>query len=149
MKDQEIIDFGWDNYINGLQDSFVDVGILTRDGSKKHGDFALAELASVQEFGNTRIPSRPYMRQTFDEQVQSLSKFVNKIETKILENKIDRELGLEVIGDFHRSEIQKNMRKEGKFVANAPSTIKRKGSSNELIDTGRLVNSIDIEVDGV
>lgn len=175
MKDQEIIDFGWDNYINGLQDSFVDVGILTRDGNQKvDKNFTLAQLATVQEFGvvinvtdkmrgflsheglhlspsttTITIPSRPYMRQTFDEQVQSLSKFASQMEGKVIEGKVDRELALEIIGDFHKAEIQKNMRKPGKFAANHPFTIDRKGSSNELIDSARLVNSIDIEVDGV
>lgn len=150
MSDQEVIDFGWDSYINGLGDSSVDIGILTKDGGKNVGkNFTLAELASVLEFGNTRIPSRPYMRQTFDEQAPEIGKFVTKIEDKILEKKIDRELGLEAIGDFHKAEIQKNMTTEGRFIKNAPVTIQRKGSSNELIDTGRLVNSMDIKVNGV
>lgn len=150
MSDQEVIDFGWDSYINGVQDSFVDIGILTRDGSKKHGkEFTLAELAHVHEFGNARNPSRPFIRQTFDEQAPEIGRFIAKMELEVLDGKIDRSLALEVIGDFHKSGIQKNMTTEGKFVKNAPATIKRKGSSNELIDTGRLVNSIDIQVNGV
>ena len=89
------------------------------------------------------------MRQTFDEQVNSIGFFVDKIETKIVEQKIDRKTGLEAIGDFHKSEIQRNMRKKGKFLPNSARTIQIKGSDNELIDTGRLVNSIDIETNGV
>lgn len=147
MSDQEVIDFGWDSYINGLGDFSVDIGILAKDGSKMHGkEFTLAELAHVQEYGNARIPSRPFMRQTFDEQASELVKFITRMEDEVLEGKIKREPALEIIGDFHKSGIQKNMTTEGKFVKNAPSTIKRKGSSNELIDTGRLANSIDIEV---
>ena len=150
MSDQEVLDFGWDSYINGLGDSSVDIGILAKDGSKKHGkEFILAELAHVLEYGNVRIPSRPFMRQTFDEQAPELGRFIAQIELKVLEGKIDRSLALEAIGDFHKAAIQKNMTTEGKFVRNAPSTIKRKGSSNELIDTARTVNAIDIQVNGV
>lgn len=175
MRNQEVIDFGWDAYINGLKDTSVDIGILTRDGNQKVNEsFTLARLAAVQEFGvvinvtakmrgflrwkgmplknsttTITIPSRPFMRTSFDEQVGELGRFIDDIETKIVEGKFDRKLALEIIGDFHKTEIQKNMRKQGKFKANHPFTIKQKGSSNELIDTGRLVNSIDIETDGV
>jgi len=175
MRDQEVIDFGWDAYINGLKDTSVDIGILKKDGTQPvNNAFTLASLAAVQEFGvvinitpkmrrflrfkgmplknstkTITIPSRPYMRQTFDEQLNELGKFIDDIEAKVVKGKFDRKLALEVIGDFHKTAIQKNMRKQGKFKANHPFTIKQKGSNNELIDTGRLVNSIDIETDGV
>jgi hypothetical protein len=175
MRDQEVIDLGWDSYINGLQDSSVDIGILTKDGNEKvSNEFTLARLAAVQEYGvvinvtkkmrkylswkglplknsttTITIPSRPFMRQTFDEQVSELGVFIDKMELGVIEGKFDRNLALEIIGDFHKSEIQKNMTTKGKFKANHPFTIKQKGSSNELIDTGRLVNSMDIKVNGV
>ena len=175
MKDQEVIDFGWDAYINGLKDTSVDIGILKKDGNQEvNKSFTLARLAAVQEFGvvinitpkmrsflrfkgmplkksttTITIPSRPAWRVSFDEQVNELGIFIDDIETKIVEGKFDRKLALEIIGDFHKTKIQKTMRKQGKFKANHPFTINQKGSSNELIDTGRLVNSIDIETDGV
>ena len=171
MRDQEVIDMGWDAYIDGLKDSSVDIGIIIKDGSKNiEGDLTLAQLAWNLEFGALvkiskeyrekalkrgvnfgtqeliEVPSRPYMRNTFDEQVNEIVVFVDKIEVKIIEQKLDRKTGLEAIGDFHKSAIQKNMRTKGKYTPNSARTIQIKGSDNELIDTGRLVNSMSVRV---
>ncbi len=172
---QEIIDFGWGAYVDELQDSYVDIGITKKDGGESvEGSLTLAKLASNLEYGavvpisseykeraakkgvgfgkqtHISIPSRPFMRQTFDEQLPSIDKFLTRLEDKIAGGDIDRRLALEVVGDFHKSEIQRNMRLKGKFAPNSPRTIKIKGSDNELIDTGRLVGSMDIDTgDGI
>ena len=79
---QEVVDFGWEKYLKEMDEdlSYVDVGILSKDGSE--GDFPLAQLAAVQEFGNTNIPSRPYMRGTFDEQQEQLAKAAGELESQ-------------------------------------------------------------------
>lgn len=172
MKDQEVIDLGWNAYVNEVKDSYVDVGIITRDANKPvNGSFNLGQLARVQEYGIVinvtdkmrrylafkglhlkadtkviRIPSRPFMRQTFDEQWPELSRFMERMEDNVISGRMDRKTALEIIGDFHKSEIQKNMRTKDKFEPNHPFTIEQKGSDNELIDSGRLANSIDIDV---
>jgi len=69
MKDQEVIDMGWNNYVNSFEDvEFVDVGILTQQGAQKRPpkdgkqtDITLAELAAIQEFG-AQIQVTPKMR---------------------------------------------------------------------------------------
>lgn len=137
----------------------------------KQSDITLAQLAAIQEFGVTIavtpkmrgflgatglhlkadtkeivIPSRPFMRGTFDEQENTLAKRADELERMILTGKISKRLALSELGQMHRQQIQKNMKTQGKYAANHPYTIRQKGSSNELIDTGRLRQAIDFEV---
>ena len=170
-KDQEIIDFGMENYLAELDKdlTFVDVGILTKDGAK--GEFPLAQLATVQEFGtvipvtekmrgflgatgmhlkkDTKeivIPSRSYMRGTFDEEEAKILKQSDDLEFEILTKGRSKRSALSEIGQTHQNQIQRNMKTKGKYQANHPYTIAQKGSDNELIDTGRLRQSISFEV---
>ena len=178
MIEQEVIDLGYERYIDELKDSYVDIGILTEPGAKKHPDkdgkqtdITLAELAAIQEYGtsiqvtpkmrkylavnglvlskNTEeitIPSRPYMRQTFDEEQKGLERLIDEKETEILEGLETRRRALDQIGQTHRQQIQKAMRTQGKFKENHPFTAERKGSSQPLIDDGILRQAIDYMV---
>lgn len=171
-KDQEWIDFhDWGGYLAELEKdtSYVDVGITAKDGSQ--GEFPLAQLAAVQEFGvvinvtpkmrgflgatglhlkadtkDITIPSRPFMRGTFDEQQNELAEKADELERAILTKKMSKRLALSELGQMHRNQIQKNMKTQGKYKANHPYTVKRKKSSNELIDTGKLRQAINFEV---
>lgn len=105
----------------------------------------------VFEAGVTRkhdivIPSRPFMRQTFDEQEQALAKLADDLEFDILTKGTSKRKALSTLGTAHRDAIKRNMKIEGKFERNAPSTIRKKKSSNELIDKGLLRGAIQYEV---
>ena len=52
---------------------------------------------------------------------------------------------LKKIGIFQKDLIQEKIT-EGSFAPNAPSTIKAKGSSKPLIDTGRMRQSVNFEI---
>lgn len=92
------------------------------------------------------IPSRPFIRQTFDENEANLSRLVERMEDEILAGRITRKKALTQIGQTHQNQIQKAMNTPGKFEPNAPSTIRKKGSAQPLKDKGRLVQSINFEV---
>jgi hypothetical protein len=180
-KPQEEVDFGWDHYLQELDDdlSFVDVGITAKDGAQKHGpteegkqtDITLAQLATIQEFGTViavtpkmrgflsatgmnlssgtttiTIPSRPYMRQTFDEELKNLQTRADELEFQVLTKGISKRSALNELGQMHVNQIQKNMKTSGKWEENHPYTIEKKGSSQPLIDSGRLRQSINFEV---
>lgn len=173
-KDQEWIDFhDWGGYLAELEKdtSYVDVGITAKDGAKDHDGISMAHLAAVQEFGvvinvtpkmrgflgatglhlkadtkEITIPSRSFMRGTFDEQQNELAEKADELERAILTKKMSKRLALSELGQMHRNQIQKNMKMQGKYKANHPYTVKRKKSSNELIDTGKLRQAINFEV---
>jgi hypothetical protein len=117
----------------------VYVGFPAEFNEKVEGsdNFNLASLAAVLEFGNERIPSRPFLRQTLAEnQEKYTALFVKLFESGISIEKIYEQIALIAQGD-----VQQNIA-NGKWAANAPSTIKRKKSSKPLIDTGKLRQSV-------
>lgn len=100
-------------------------------------EFNLASLAAVLEFGNERIPSRPFLRQTLAENKEKYTDLFSQLFKQGVEiSQIYEQIALMAQGD-----VQLNIDK-GNWIANAQSTIKRKGSSKPLIDTGRLRQSI-------
>ena len=85
-------------------------------------NFNLASLAAVLEFGNEHIPSRPFLRQTLEEnQEKYTALFVQWFNQ-----------GVPITQIYER----------GNWTVNAPSTIRRKKSSKPLIDTGKMRQSV-------
>ena len=117
----------------------VYVGFPTEFNEKVEGsdNFNLASLAAVLEFGNERIPSRPFLRQTLAEnQEKYTALFVKLFESGISIDQIYEQIALIAQGDVQQNIVN------GKWTANASSTIKRKKSSKPLIDTGKLRQSV-------
>ena len=100
-------------------------------------NFNLASLGAVLEFGNEHIPSRPFLRQTLAEnQEKYTALFVKLFESGVSIDQIYEQIALIAQGDVQQNIVN------GKWTANAPSTIKRKKSSRPLIDTGKLRQSV-------
>lgn len=117
----------------------VYVGFPAEFNEKVEGsdNFNLASLAAVLEFGNERIPSRPFLRQTLAEnQEKYTALFVKLFESGVSIDQIYKQIALIAQGDVQQNIVN------GKWTANAPSTIKRKKSSKPLIDTGKLRQSV-------
>lgn len=117
----------------------VYVGFPAEFNEKVEGsdNFNLASLAAVLEFGNERIPSRPFLRQTLAEnQNKYIELFVDLIGKGLSVEQVYKQIALTAQGD-----VQLNIAK-GDWVANAESTIKRKGSDKPLIDIGTMRGSV-------
>lgn len=120
----EKIDKGWNKILEELakvNKSHVDCGMLSTAGKTKEG-FDLVALATVQEFGNDKIPSRPFMRTTFGDSIQKIYKFLEKEYDKILSGKTDTYTALETLGVWYTNRIKKQIT-SGPWVPNAPSTL--------------------------
>ncbi len=125
--------------IKATSEKAVYVGFPAEFNEKVEGadNFNLASLAAVLEFGNERIPSRPFLRQTLAEnQEKYIALFVKLFESGVSIDKIYEQIALIAQGDVQQNIVN------GKWTANAPSTIKRKKSSKPLIDTGKLRQSV-------
>lgn len=117
----------------------VYVGFPAEFNEKVEGSdsFNLASLAAVLEFGNERIPSRPFLRQTLAENQEKYAElFVKLFESGVSIDQIYEQIALIAQGDVQQNIVN------GDWVANAKSTIKRKGSSKPLIDTGKMRQSV-------
>jgi HK97 gp10 family phage protein len=104
-------------------------------------ELSLAQIAFNNEYGTSRIPSRPFMRNTYANNKEKLNKIIDSEFGKILDGARDTVTSVKLVGEWYEAAIKSEIR-TGDFVANAPSTIAEKNSSKPLIDTGQLINSI-------
>lgn len=151
----------WQQLVKGLRSELRTLAVLggVRQSTEPYdGGASLRLIASVHEFGggpNGQIPERSYLRATADNQqrvyadvlerniggyIDSISRGKSpKAASRILIVRLNR-LGVKFVGDVQariRGEIPPPL---------ADSTIRAKGSTTPLIDTSRLINSIDYAV---
>lgn len=92
------------------------------------------------------IPERSFLRSGFDENINKIAKKIEDLLPSVLENEVDSKVFMDAIGLEFASLIQKKIR-DLQTPPNSAMTVKKKGSSNPLIDTGRLVESIRYKVE--
>lgn len=130
--------------LGSLEEPAVFVGLRGKDT-----DSELLTYAAANELGTDTIPERSFLRSTADknqaEYLDALEDVAGVIVDKGREAGKDAlgRLGLRAVRDVQRAIV------DLKDPPNAPSTIAAKGSSNPLVDTGRMRQSIDfVVVDG-
>jgi|LSQX01.3.fsa_nt_gb hypothetical protein len=152
----EVLDALWSHQIQ--------IGIFGSDGS------TILMIASVQEFGckitvtpkmraylhsqglhlkastkQINIPERSFIRSGFDEQKVRYEKQAAKLLDKVLHLAIPVDTFFSVLGEYIAGQLQTYLT-DISTPPNHPFTIARKGSSNPLIDTGRLRQAITHKV---
>ena len=133
----------------------VDVGFFSsaryppvrqgKNGGQKQTPHFVATVAAFNEFGTSAgTPERPFFRNAIADAKKPILEILKAgIDPKDMT--MDARLA-GIVGEKMKSEIQKsiiNLRDP----PNAPRTIKRKGSSNPLIDTGFMNMSVSYNVD--
>ena len=127
-----------------LRETVIAVGLVGEAAQWSPGGGAnLVDIASFNEFGTSRIPARSFLRSTFDENLPAYEKMLKRL-VKTISPKRSAEQAAALLGIKMVADVQ------AKIVSltdppNAPSTIAKKGSSNPLIDTGRMRQSIAYE----
>ena len=97
------------------------------------------------EFGTRRIPERPFFRNAMRGNQGKYARFMAARAKQIIEQKetFDRtlnQLGVMAVGDVqHEITVLSH-------PPNAPATIKAKGSSKPLIDTGEMRQSVTYQI---
>jgi hypothetical protein len=148
-------DRGWKKLLVTLQQQGValTVGIHEDKGAEQHRGVGkkgatVADVASFNEFGTRRIPSRPFIRAWFDESLQANTARLRTLAKLVVAGKMTTTTMLNRLGLTFRAQAQGRIA-AGVSPPNAPSTIQRKGSSKPLIDTGQLKASIDYKIEGL
>ncbi len=121
------------------------VGVHQTEGAEPHGELTVADIATIHEFGLGNVPERSFLRAWADENVEEIKKDLGGIGIAVVEGKLTAEQGLERFGVLAVGQIQKRI-VAGIEPPLAPATIKRKGSSTPLVDTGQLKSAITYEV---
>lgn len=131
----------------GFQKAEVEVGIF-KEAGQNNGEY-IADYAYDNEHGTSEIPKRPFLATTFDTQNERWSKFLENGVERAIEEKNTKpdfylaRLGEKMIGDVKLT-ISNNMP-----PPNSEKTIKKKGSSKTLIDTGAMRNAVSYRVKSV
>lgn len=138
----KVIDRGWNKLMKGFKEldgSTLKVGL--QEGDTNAEGISLAKIAAIHEFGTTKIPSRPFMRQTYTSNVAELKSIVGRGYDAAYEGRVSVNLALQTIGTWYQEKMKAQIR-AGNFTPLKPETIKAKGSSAPLIDTATMLNSI-------
>ncbi len=152
MSDMKVIDRGWNRIkheIALMADAHVKIGFpASKDKQHKGSVQTVAQIAVENEYGvpEKNIPSRPFMRQAFDKNEYKLNERIKQYAKDIFAGIKNTRQALTLLGVEHKGNIQKEVR-FGDFKPNAPLTIAIKGSSQPLIDTDQMVQSVQFEVD--
>lgn len=152
------VDRGWldiKNEVKKAKGAAVRIGVLqdsgmamerAEDGSIVGSETTLAQVAYYNEFGTSQgIPERPFIRSTADENRAAYTKRAKKEFAAVFAGRTNVNNALERLGAMAQGHVRKKI-KTLKSPANAAETIRRKGSSNPLIDTSTMLKSIDYEV---
>lgn len=135
---------------------YVKVGFQGVSGERQHdtkSKASITDIATFNEFGtiskkgNEHIPARPFVRTTIDDNLRELLSINAKLLYQIGKGSMTTEQALKILG----LKIQALMQKKVTDIKNPPNasiTIKRKGSSNPLIDTGRMRQAITFVIEG-
>ena len=122
-------------------------GTTAKDGTN------IAEYAAYNEYGvpgkkkKWDIPPRPFIRGWVENHAAEINAAHERFFKQVAEGKLSAEQAMNRLGQFAESGIRKYI-KSGNFEPNADSTIKRKGSSRPLIETGAMRNSVRYKVVG-
>ena len=104
----------------------------------------VAAVAAWNEFGTKTIPERPFFRNALAESERSVGRILQAgLDTKkmVVDEQLAGRVGAHVQGKIQDSITSL------KEPPNAPETVRRKGSSDPLLDTGTLRNSVAWEVE--
>jgi hypothetical protein len=125
--------------VAALKGRGVKVGIM--------GEGKVLEYAMYNEFGTSRIPARPFMQTTFDNNKDEMDKFVDFLGQQIIDGKNTVDRVLRLLGETYQMKVQKTIREAVSWaVPNDPKTIEMKGSSSPLIDEGRMIGAVRYEI---
>lgn len=126
------------------------VGVIGEKATRQNSQegFNNAEIGIVHEMGSEflNIPARSFLRKPLEENRKELVQFSESKKQLIADGEVVK--FFELLGIKAESIIQKAFATGGfgKWAANSPRTIAKKGSSAPLIDTGELRKSITSEV---
>lgn len=145
-----------DSYLASMEKakrSAVKVGLpLEKVGSKIYGPgITIIMVGAWHEYGFGNNPVRSFLRVPFNKKADEMNKFIANQFKKVCFDGLDVDKALNLIG-VKATNISKDAFQTsgwGEWAPNTTETVRRKGSSKPLIDTGTLRNAITWQVTGV
>lgn len=131
----------------GIRKPVLTVGVHAAEGALGDGQATVLDVGTWNEFGTRRIPPRSFIRAWYDAAEPKLRTQLATLMKGVIAGARTADQALEILGLKAVGEIQGRI-SAGIAPQNADSTVKQKGSSKPLIDTGTLRSSITHKVTG-
>ena len=134
------MDSGWGAALAGLthmDGAGVEVGIFEEDGVHPHSDegLTIAEIAIRNEFGDDRIPARPFMATNYAANENRYGRSAEVVFTAVLRGSMDVDAAMQMLGAEQAGDVKKTIN-SWTTPPNAQATVIRKGKDDPLVDTG-------------
>ncbi len=120
-------------------------GVLPTAGKEKEGA-DLVDVAIWNEYGTKNIPKRPFMRIAARDNEKDWQGMAAKLAEGVIDGTKGLQQGLEKIGNKMVGDIQEVIGDRSRLKANAPATIRKKGSDAPLKDDAELQQGISFEI---
>ena len=126
----------------------VTVGVQADIGDQQHvgSKLTVLDIATIHEFGLGNNPERSFIRATFDENQEQNLELIYRLAQLVVDGKLTREQALNQLGLRFQAQVIDRINSNIPPPL-APATIKRKGSSLALVDTGQLKSSITYRIE--
>ena len=142
-------DLGFNRIMRDLQKLYgmeVVAGML-KDSGKASNGASYVDIATWDEHGTGRIPSRPFIRISADTNKQSWEKLAQQCVNNVIDGGSPRDAA-QVVGHRMVEDIRKVFGDTSMLKANAPSTIKKKKGRNEpLVDSGEMRRRVNFRIE--
>lgn len=118
------------------------IGVPSKAGEHRGaGGASVAQVAAWTEFGAGNAPERPFLRGGVRSSLPNVRRVAAGDLADVAEGRKTMDVALERSGAIAAGEVKRYMAGPH-FAPNAPSTIKRKGSSQPTIDKAQLRQSV-------
>ena len=142
-------DLGFNRIMRDIQklDGMEVVAGMLRDSGKASNGASYVDIATWNEYGTRRIPSRPFIRISADTNKQAWAKLAQQCVNDVIDGDSPRDAA-QVIGHRMVEDIREVFGDTSKLKANAPSTIKKKGRNEPLVDSGEMRRRVNFRIEG-
>lgn len=130
-----------------LDKSYTEVGLQDDGKEYPDDDKKVAQVGFDNEYGVTggsgkwKVPPRPFMSTSFDENRNKMNGLITREYDKVIAGSITVKNALSLVGEWMTGVVKMKITNI-KSPPNAEYTKQKKGSSNPLIDSGRMRASI-------
>lgn len=141
-------DLGYSRIIRDLEKLYgmeVVAGML-KDSGKAENGASYVDIATWNEYGTGRIPSRPFIRIAADTNKAAWVKMAQQCVNNVIDGDNPRDAA-QVVGHRMVEDIRKVFG-SSELKANAPSTIAKKGRNEPLVDSGEMQRRVNFRIEG-
>ena len=141
-------DLGFNRIMRDLEKLYgmeVVAGML-KDSGKAENGASYVDIAAWNEYGTSRIPSRPFIRISADTNKAAWGRLAQQCVNNVIDGDSPRDAA-QVLGHKMVEDIRKVFGDTSKLKANAPSTIAKKGRNEPLVDSGEMRRRVNFRVE--